>query len=609
MEKNVCFEFSNDGKYFSFINSQSKFVIYNVELNKVDQIYTPNLHLTAPCTCFVWLEILPNQKKRKSKNFDADNEKQFFIAFGTSKGGVALYSIATKQIERIFGGEGHAASVSQISTFNDWIFTCGNDGNIIKWSIPQSEQLEKFTIAVERLTCLSIVNEEAVLTGAKQLKLWNISKNQLTESFTGHTSNTIFLKSFNYNDENYAISASKLDRIMSLWLLESGNKSPVATFLLDDSVEYLYHKLIFSKLHILAISKSGVLHYFVQNVGKLKSLKPIKAKHTIEIASTAVTTKNVERIPILTATLNFSLNENEVLIGYGSEQNLKFERITIDSEEKNQILIRDNPLAIGTGNTKNIEQTSFKVKTPIVNENSVQYLNAATAPTSKKLSAKSVEIPMEERLENLSITKDGSINVSGKNLSHLLIQGIQSRNSKILRLVFGKNDEAIIKSTVKKLPSKYVGPLLTEISLLMQKRTPHVSSAITWLKYIIQIHSTHLMALGYQSFLLNIGGCMGIIEYRVEHLKSLSKLNGRLDLLLNQIERSQMPATELISDNFVEYQDESDIDSLIDENDEGDTSSDEQNYNNDDIDEEEEEEDNNDDDDDGKVDEEMEVSE
>lgn len=50
-------EFSPDGKLYAFINADGKLKIWDTESNQLKQEYVPNLHLSAPCTCFTWIRI------------------------------------------------------------------------------------------------------------------------------------------------------------------------------------------------------------------------------------------------------------------------------------------------------------------------------------------------------------------------------------------------------------------------------------------------------------------------------------------------------------------------------------------------------------------------
>lgn len=73
---------------------------------------------------------------------------------------------------------------------------------------------------------------------------------------------------------------------------------------------------------------------------------------------------------------------------------------------------------------------------------------------------------MEVRLENLSTPK-----TSSKNMIHLLMQGMHSRDATLLKSVFAVDDAEMIQQTLERLPSQYVSPLLNELSHLMQMKT------------------------------------------------------------------------------------------------------------------------------------------
>lgn len=47
----MALEFSDDGKYFAQISSDGKLKIWNTVSNSLDQEFTPDFHLTTPCTC------------------------------------------------------------------------------------------------------------------------------------------------------------------------------------------------------------------------------------------------------------------------------------------------------------------------------------------------------------------------------------------------------------------------------------------------------------------------------------------------------------------------------------------------------------------------------
>ncbi|XP_055531615.1 WD repeat-containing protein 43 [Wyeomyia smithii] len=563
-------EFSQDGKYFAFINSQGKFVVYEVEAGRVCQEYIPNLHLNVPCTCFTWVEIGSggglSAKKKKKRASSGSGSQQTFVAFGTSSGTVALYGLASSKIEKTFKGAGHSGPITAIcaEVGADSLYTAGADGKVIEWSLSQCEQKKAHNVGVEKLTCLAVVDKgETILTGARQLKLWDMQQEEVSKSFVGHTSNTVRAERVFGSDEKvYVLTTSVHDRHVSLWSMEGDGRSPVGIFTMDDAPEYISTRMLDSKLHLVTVSKSGMAYYYIKSLDKISVNKPIKANHTYEVAldTAGSGSKAVDRLPIYTASIEFSPNQEQLLVGYGTEINLKFEQITIEKDIKQNVIIREQKSI-----SKRSEDKLLKTKTPTVDNATAEFLNPVNA--SRK-SLKTLEIPMEARLENLALASSDSSprgKEAQKNMAHLLIQGLHSKDAAILRNVFSRNDPDVIARTAERVPAQYVSVLLDEISGLMQKKTVHVATAICWLKALIHSHASQLMALGSENLLSNFGTCLGIIEYRVEHANSLSKLSGRLDLLVSQIDRSDQLTGTADTEQALVYQeeDDSDVDSVL----------------------------------------------
>lgn len=120
--------------------------------------------------------------------------------------------------------------------------------------------------------------------------------------------------------------------------------------------------------------------------------KPIKANHTYEVAldTAGSGSKAVDRMPIYTASIEFSPNQEQLLVGYGTELNLKFEQITIDKETKQNVIIREQ-----TSTSKRKEDKSLKAKTPTVDNATAEFLNPVNA--SRK-SLKTVSITFSEQV-------------------------------------------------------------------------------------------------------------------------------------------------------------------------------------------------------------------
>lgn len=119
------------------------------------------------------------------------------------------------------------------------------------------------------------------------------------------------------------------------------------------------------------------------------------------------------------------------------------------------------------------QQQTTKTQSPLVT-NDVHYVSSQKVnAVSKRKSEFQTEIPMEKRLENLTINNvDGKSKVpKGDNMVQLLIQGLQSKDKNIVRTVLCKKDEELIKNTVKRLPVTALVSLIQELNVFMQGKT------------------------------------------------------------------------------------------------------------------------------------------
>lgn len=125
-----------------------------------------------------------------------------------------------------------------------------------------------------------------------------------------------------------------------------------------------------------------------------------------------------------------------------------------------------------TAQTKTEELT--KSKQPLVDKN-VEYQTPYTSSTLKQSKRKtgdiSAEVPMEQRLENLTLNQLDSGVPKQDNLAQLLVQGLHSKDNTILQSVLCKRDENVVKNTIKRLPMQVIIPLLAELTALIQGKT------------------------------------------------------------------------------------------------------------------------------------------
>lgn len=162
-------------------------------------------------------------------------------------------------------------------------------------------------------------------------------------------------------------------------------------------------------------------------LSSIKSEKPIKPKVTISIASDSATV--TQPIPALAASLQHSKRPNEILFGYGDKHFMIFEHLEPNFNEKMQVLVRGDPKKLYTKKPgSNKDQGSLKILTPIINTEDVYYKSALTVP---KKNLKSIEMPMESRLQNLNLNAPAGTTVTPQAQSkvQLLVQSLHSKDA------------------------------------------------------------------------------------------------------------------------------------------------------------------------------------
>lgn len=469
------------------------------------------------------------------------------IILGTTRGGLALYSYATAKIETIFNGEGHSAAVTSIDhDHSKFIYTTGLDAKVVKWNIKNGFQESSFECGPEKPTAICLINNgEKIVTASKSIKVFNKSST-LLHTFTGHSSNVTGLRSFSHGADSFIVSSAKNDRFLSLWKVTEDEKKPgaSATFtLLNNSPNCVDFRINGDRLQLACVCRNELAAFFETDLTKLKSKKPIKGKFTLEIAGEG--TGKVEHIPITAV----RIVKDELLIGYG-EMLMKFELISNEQEQKNTILVRKDPVKLDVAKKKSDKSDcALNLVTPITDRN-VEVLNIVSATRKAQ---KPVEMPLETRLDNLTVGEGKRPNA--KKMTHQLIQGLHGHDANILRNVLRQTDEETVKLTVKYLPAQYVMSLVNELSLLMTKKTAGSEIALTWLRYLIQTHASSLMAYGIDNLNATFGTTLGIIDHRTQNLAALSRLRGRLDLLVKQVKKSSDPDDEIQNENMLVYED------------------------------------------------------
>lgn len=359
---------------------------------------------------------------------------------------------------------------------NNILYTCGEDCRVVVWSLESGGQISSWEVGSEKPSALVYLTQtNRLLVAGRQLYLWNIANEELEQTFVGHPTNVTILKYVVIKSKEYVLSASQTDRILNLWRIKKEGKktSNGMSFLMEDIAYSISHQFDAAdgRLNIAAVTRSGVLHLYSHESGAKgdsSGKQPTRPTITIEIANDSA--QVVEPIPIVTASLEYGHKINNVQIAYGDRQRLRFELLEPETNEKRQVFIRTDPKKVfandASSGTKTKALSNLKTITPLIETEKVEYLTNAIV--SRK-GQKTIEIPMETRLENLTFGSAES--KQARNIAQLLVQALHSHEANLLRMVFTNKDEQVIRSTLQRLPPQYVGILVTELTQLAQKKS------------------------------------------------------------------------------------------------------------------------------------------
>ncbi|KAG2077567.1 NUC189-domain-containing protein [Suillus decipiens] len=166
----------------------------------------------------------------------------------------------------------------------------------------------------------------------------------------------------------------------------------------------------------------------------------------------------------------------------------------------------------------------------------------------------------EEQLQSPRKQKQETPNViPAHSLTRTLIQALHSSDSRLLETCLAHSDPAMVRNTVRRLPPQLAVPLLTACVERLG-RGPRAASMkgggggassqrgtglVTWVKTVLAVHSGHLMTM--PDLVSRLSGLHATLTSRLALQDSLLSLNGRLDMVLSQIEMRSSTAPTLLA--------------------------------------------------------------
>lgn len=178
-------------------------------------------------------------------------------------------------------------------------------------------------------------------------------------------------------------------------------------------------------------------------------------------------------------------------------------------------------------------------------------------------------------------TKFGRTAPSSQSLQAALVQALHSKDTALLEGCLRQRNTDVIATTVRRLPTSYVIPLLLQLIDKFQEKPVRAQEIMDWIKPVLQIHTAYLMTV--PDLVGKLSNFYQVMDTRVSVLPKLQTLTGRLDIVTTQIdtrahklgslhqhtnkdEKPRSVYVEQVSDDEDEQLDDDD-DDLMDESD------------------------------------------
>uniref|UniRef100_A0A803VJ53 WD repeat domain 43 n=1 Tax=Ficedula albicollis TaxID=59894 RepID=A0A803VJ53_FICAL len=528
-------------------------------------VYTSVFILCPSSVCAGWLGLrLLSRKKRKSEVGEVDKQLDI-LAIGTAVGSILLYSTVKGELQSKLDG-GHDSRVNCVRWHQDscCLYSCSDDKHIVEWNTQTCKVKCKWKGDNSSVTCLCISPDgKMLLSAGRTIKLWDLETKEVYRHFTGHATSVSSLmfttvkpmnesKPFDGITGLYFLSGAIHDRLLSVWQIRSDRKEKNAVMSFSVTEEPTFVDLTVSEVKeepvkLAVVCRDGQLHLF-EHILNGYCKKPLTSNCTVQIATPGNDGDSTPKpVPILAAA--FCKDKQSLLLVYGNTLQPILEKVSLNTSESHICLVRDMQKVLSL----KTDAAVTKVKTPVVNSDTKVLVpgipghsTAVKTPASGKEKKKNKRKPgeteesIEERLGALDIDVSKVKTPGGlpqtDSFAVLLVQGLESNDAEILNKVLNTRKENIVKNTVARMPIHAVIPLLHEVRKYLQYCLVlpyNASLMVRWLKSVFTLHASYLSTL--PDLIPQLGMLYQLMESRVKTLQKLSRLHGRLFILVTQV--------------------------------------------------------------------------
>ncbi|KAI8339025.1 WD40-repeat-containing domain protein [Chlamydoabsidia padenii] len=594
--------------------------IFNVRSGTVNNDYTADDK--ERFTCLSWGNVRDDgelgQIDNKSRKRRATNNLSKVVILGTQSGSIVMYSLAhgdiVKRLENV-----HTQPVTDfiLNKAGTKGYSIAEDNYIVEWNIEEEQEIGKWKADAKNVRRLKLSHSETKLaTAGHTISLWDIAEKKVIKKYTGHASAVVGMN-FSHQDD-ILVSFAEDDRYINVWDTQTNNTNTnsITALTLEDNAQHINFSAI--EPSVLAVSEDGTCGIW-QNASaagsvrngppRRKMMRGAMTRSPDTIISVVASQDDQTRIPILSARFVSDYDGRSVMIARGSSIKPMFEVVPYINEESGAILetislsrqlvtnylMDDSSLAASNlkktsklydeSKVKVVGNTDYTIQAPSMVENDTE-TNSTDLTIEQKLKAMEMAeenddntISTDSKTRKKKPTKAGTATPSSQSLQTALVQALHSKDTALLEGCLGQRNPDIIITTVRRLPTAYVIPLLLQLIDKFQEKPIRAQEIMDWIKPVLQIHTAYLMTV--PDLVGKLSNFYQAMDTRVSVLPKLMCLNGRLDIVNTQIDarthklgslsqhtiKDEKPRSiyvEQVSDDEAEQMDQSDDDESMD---------------------------------------------
>ncbi|KAF9171136.1 WD repeat-containing protein 43 [Mortierella sp. AD011] len=551
-------------------------------------------------TCVRWgsiTEVGANGSSKKKKRSPQEGSNSPVLALGQTNGHISIYSLAHGRVIHELSGS-HTGKVNDFCFSKNGTrgFSAGEDGLIIEWDITQGVEMSKFNAEAKSVKKIQLNHEEdMILTAGHSMKLWDLETRETIKSFTGHAS-AITNIVFSTNDK-FLASTAEQDRFINLWdcTRDSQQEGNITALTLDNTVSHID---ISANNAVLAISEEGTagLWQNAQNAsgtssGSAKANK--KKRYTTRACDCSIKVQSSKDdkalIPLLAGAFT---PQGQMILARGSTIKPIFEKVDFQNEDgslkEKELIMSRTPVTGFLVDESTQAANNLKATKKAYDESAVTVVGTADFALATPAMGEAGDSEgeedvaelegrtMEEKLQDLAV-EDSVTSLTGKkskqsagaknkystpkanSLQQMLIQALHSNDLQLLEACLTFNNVEVIRNTVRRLPTAYVVPFLTQVIHKFQQKPNRGEALLEWIKAVLLIHTAYLMTV--PDLIKKLSNFYQTLDSRVSVFQKLLNLHGRLDLVMSQIEmRQQYEAEDTTNEAATVYVEEDDED-------------------------------------------------